>query len=78
VGWLNTNGRHKRVLKLEQTVTGAPCPECGSGDHTEEPTCELLLDDDCEERGIDAPDESVYCEVCGELVFGVVEFDEDQ
>jgi hypothetical protein len=55
-----------------------PCPECGSGDHTEEPTYELLLDDDCEERGIDAPDESVYCEVCGELVFGVVEFDEDR
>jgi hypothetical protein len=51
VGWLNTNGHHKRVLKLEQAVTGALCPECSSGDHTEEPTYELLLDDDCEERG---------------------------
>jgi hypothetical protein len=75
VGSLRPNGRHKRVLKLEQAITGAPCPECGSGDYTAgRPTYELLFDDEWEELGEDIPDESVYCETCGELIWGVIEF----
>jgi hypothetical protein len=58
------------------------CPECGllpDGVPDPDATYEILFEEEWEERGIETPDENnVYCEKCGELVFGVISFgDED-
>jgi hypothetical protein len=70
------NGRAKRVGRLEETVPVPPCPECGHGDYTSgPPTYELLFDDDHEEE---IPEGDVYCDSCGQLVFGVIRFPDDE
>jgi hypothetical protein len=71
-------GRTKRLAQLEEILGGPLCPECLARDiYTGgESTYTLYFDDDLIEAGEDAPEESVYCGTCGELVFVVLKFDE--
>jgi hypothetical protein len=74
----------KRLRALESTYgiggSGGPgeaCPECGRLPDREpfgtEDTYELVFVEEDEEM----PEEDVYCESCGELIIGVISFDDE-
>ena len=75
---MSLNGHEKRLRALERTITGRgdKCPECGlyGGPPGPHDTYELLIDGP---DGEQMPDEDVYCESCGELVIGVISFDDE-
>jgi hypothetical protein len=77
---MSPSGHEKRLRLLEATRGiggGDRCTDCGSlpdGEEDPDTTYEILFPHEWEERGIETPDENVYCETCSQLVFGVLEF----
>jgi hypothetical protein len=80
----NGRSREARLRKLEEELIRPTeedaCPECGFGAAPlAEPTYEILFDDEYEEKySEEPPDEDLYCETCGEQIFGVITFADDE
>jgi hypothetical protein len=76
------NGRAKRVRYLEEEVVrgSEACPECGlslSGGYSDKDTFAVVFDDDFEgsESGAEEiPEEDAYCEECGQAIYIVIRF----
>jgi hypothetical protein len=71
------NGRAKRVRRLERAIRPEEelCPECGGrpgGLPGPYDTFEIDFVGEDEEMP-----EDVYCETCGELIIGVLRFEDD-